>query len=153
MALRAGAYHACIMTSKFFNNGLPVTIAFLRAITAWRLWDGTWPYVSQVNPIQNVVEFFASLHIPLPEASAYLSIYIQFIGSLLLFVGWQTRIIALLLVLNFSVAIPAAHLHDPISKSFQAWALLTVAMFFLFNGAGKYSLDAYWHRQKKVHFS
>jgi putative oxidoreductase len=141
MALCAGAYYPGIMTVKFFAHGLPMAIAVLRAVTAWRLWDGTWPYVSRLNSMQDVTSFFESLYIPLPMLSAYLSVYIQFIGSILLFVGWQTRITAFLLVINFSVALLAAHLHDPISKSFQAWALWAIAIFFLFNGAGKYSLD------------
>lgn len=123
------------------TKGLPFAITLLRIITAWRLWSGTWPYVSGLQPVADVTGFFKMLNIPLPEFNAYVSLYVQFIGSVLLFVGWQTRLTAFLLAINFTVALLAAHLHDSIEKSFQAWALWAIAIFFMCNGGGKFSLD------------
>lgn len=46
-----------------------------------------------------------------------------------------------IMIINFLTAIIAAHLKDPIAKSFPAWALLAIAISLLFSGAGKISLD------------
>lgn len=146
MALCSGTHYPGAMKPKekienIFPKGLPVAIMLLRIVVAWRLWAGTWPYVRALKPIGEIVEFFTVLQIPLPAISAYISLYVQFLSSVFIFIGWQTRVTAFLMTINFSVALLAAHLHDPIEKSFQAWALWAIAIFFLCNGAGKFSLD------------
>lgn len=134
-----------MMTKKlsiFLEKGKPYSILLFRIIIGWRLMAGTWPYVSAAKPVDEVIQFFQSLSLPWPALSAHVSLYAQFVGGVLLLIGWQTRSTAFVLFINFSVALLAAHLHDPIDSSFQAWALWAGAIYFLFNGAGNFSTDA-----------
>jgi putative oxidoreductase len=125
----------------FLEKSKSYSILLLRLILAWRLLAGTWPYVSSAKPVSEVIQFFQTLSLPLPAFSAYISLYAQFACGLLLLAGWQTRIAAFVLFINFSVALMAAHLHDPIESSFQAWALWSISFYFFFHGAGHFSID------------
>jgi putative oxidoreductase len=65
----------------------------------------------------------------------------QFIGGVLLIIGYKTRLIATPLIVTFLVAYFLVHADDPYKDSFQAIQMLAVSLFFLFNGSGKLSLD------------
>lgn len=136
--------------SVFLEKGRPYSILLFRLILAWRLLAGTWPYVSSTKPVSEIIEFFQTLSLPLPAFSAYVSLYAQFGCGLFLAIGWQTRMAAFILFLNFSVALLAAHLHDLIESSFQAWALWAGAIYLIFNGAGTISIDCFRHDLNKV---
>jgi putative oxidoreductase len=125
------------------KQGLPFSFVLLRIVIAWRLIAGTWPYILGSKSIAEVIAFFQSLNKPLPGISAYVSLYAQFGCGILLVVGWLTRPAALVLTINFSVALLAAHLHDPIESSFQAWALWAISMYFFFHGGGSISIDSF----------
>jgi len=45
------------------------------------------------------------------------------------------------MIINFIIAIVAAHLNDTIDNSFAAWIILAASIFLLFNGAGNISVD------------
>jgi len=140
--VRASTNYTCHKVKKIIlDTGGPYIILLLRIITGWRLLAGTWPYLIAEKPVQEVVDFFQSLTIPLPTISAYVSLYAQCACGILLIVGWLTRSAAFILAINFSVALLAAHLHDPIETSFQAWALWVISLYFLFHGAGNLSMD------------
>jgi putative oxidoreductase len=129
------------MISTFVDKGKPYAALILRLVIAWRLLAGTWPYIVSSKPVQEVIGYFQSLHLPFPSVSAYLSLYAQFICGIFLAFGWLTRPATTILFINFSVALLVAHLHDPIESSFQAWALWATAIYFFFHGAGHLSID------------
>lgn len=128
--------------NHFFNSRKEYGIIFLRLVVAWRLIAGAWPFVVRRAPVTAVVQYFESLHIPLPFVSAQLSIYAQFICGILYAAGLWMRPAAIIMIINFSVAIPAAHLQDTITDAFPAWALLAASALFLFTGPGKLSVKA-----------
>jgi putative oxidoreductase len=127
--------------NHFFELRKAYGVIFLRLIVGWRLMAGAWNYVFQVKPISEVESFFTKLNLPAPLLSAYLSVYVQFICGLLFILGLWFRPAAIVMIINFTVAIIAAHLNDGIEKSFAAWVILAVSCFFLFNGAGKISIE------------
>jgi putative oxidoreductase len=112
-------------------------LLFLRLVTAWMLIAGTWPFVVQRKPVEDIVSYFVSLKIPFPALSAYVSIYAQFICGVLLALGLYTRLAAAVMIINFATAIIAAHLNDPITKSFPAWAILAASVVLLLHGKGR----------------
>ena len=116
-------------------------ILLIRLVTAWRLIAGVWSYAVGAKPMREVEDFFESLNMPLPLLSATISVYAQFICGFLFIVGLFVRPAAIVMIINFSIAIIAAHLHDPIVKSFSAWALLAMAACLLFTGGDKLSID------------
>ncbi len=127
--------------NQFLETGKEYSLLFLRLIISWRLIAGTWPYISSIKHISEVRDYFAALHLPLPSFSAYVSVYLQFICAILLTLGLWFRAAAVVMIINFTVAIIAAHLNDTIENSFSAWIILATSFFFLFNGAGNKSLD------------
>lgn len=120
------------------NDWAPVP---LRLISGWMLIAGSWSIAMFVNPITGIVEFFEQLGIPVPSVSAYVAIYAQFIGGILLILGLWVRQAALVLVFYFSVALIAAHTQDPITKSFPAWALWAMSICLALVGAGKFAVE------------
>jgi putative oxidoreductase len=148
MAMCAGPDHTGTRKLKklkklnnFFETKKDYGAIFLRVIIGWRLLAGVWPYVSQARSINEVKTFFIQLFIPLPLWSAYISVYVQFICGILVIAGLWIRPAALLMIINFSVAILAGHLNDGIEKSFAAWIILAASFFFLFYGPGKLAMD------------
>jgi putative oxidoreductase len=127
--------------NQFFELRKAYGAIFLRLIVGWRLMAGAWNYVFQVKPISEVEVFFTKLNLPAPLLSAYLSVYAQFICAILFIIGLWFRPAAIVMIINFTVAIIAAHLNDGVEKSFAAWVILAASCFFLFNGAGKVSVE------------
>ena len=123
--------------NMFFERRKEYGVAFLRCVIAWRLIAGVWPYAIHSKPISEVSEFFTQLHLPFPVVSSYLSVYAQFICGLLFITGLWVRPAAMVMIINFTIAIIAAHLNDGIEKSFAASAILAASVLFLCNGAGK----------------
>lgn len=114
---------------------------FLRLIIGWRLVAGTWQVISKDGGMQIVKDFFEQLNVPFPSFSAYTSVYAQFICGILFIIGLWVRPAALVMLINFAVAIAAYDIHHGIEKAFPAWIILACSFFFLLNGGGKFSID------------
>lgn len=127
--------------NQFFESRKAYGVIFLRVIVGWRLIAGVWHYATHSKPMSEVETFFSTLNLPAPLLSAYLSVYAQFICAILFIIGLWFRPAAIVMIINFTVAIIAAHLNDGIEKSFAAWAMLAASWLFLFNGAEKISID------------
>ncbi|HEY0792823.1 MAG TPA: DoxX family protein [Chthoniobacterales bacterium] len=100
--------------------------------------------------IAKVSEFFASLHIPYPLFNAYLNGSLECFGSLLLIVGFGSRLIALPIVVTMIVAYVTADFPavagmlsdpDPFVKA-DPFPYLLAALVILAFGPGKFSVDA-----------
>ena len=76
-----------------------------------------------------------------PLAAAVISVYAQFICGMLCILGLFIRPAAIVMMLNLIVALLTVHLGTTFFDSFQALIMLFGPIFFLFNGAGKLSLD------------
>ncbi len=127
--------------NRYFENKKGYGLFFLRLIAGWRLIAGVWAFVFLVNPINEMSDFFASLHLPAPVFSAYVSAYADFICGVLYILGLWARPAAIIMIINFTVALLAAHLQDSVIGAFSAWALLAISLCILFEGAGRFSLD------------
>lgn len=88
-------------------------------------------------------DFLAQHAFPAPLASAYLSAYAQFLSGALIIVGLLTRWAALVMIVNFGVALGMVHAGLPFSANIAPLAMLFGALFLLINGAGRLSADAY----------
>jgi putative oxidoreductase len=77
----------------------------------------------------------------LPGQSAWLSAFAEFFGGLALAAGLLTRPAALLIGINLSVAGFLQHAADPYQRKELAFIFLSVAVMFLFVGAGRFSID------------
>lgn len=127
---------------KFLLHNRLCALVPLRLIAGWRLLAGSWDYAWGIKPISEVAAYFGSMHLPMPFVSASVSVYAQALCGLLFIAGFRVRLAAFLMLVNFTVAILAAHLKDGIEQSFAAWMLWSVSILFLFFGAGALSVDA-----------
>lgn len=120
-------------------------VLILRLAFGFQLVKASWPYAT--NPAENFPQFeqyLTSLGFPLPGVGVYLSTYTEFLGGILFLLGLWTRPAALLIAINFLAAFFMAHIaiSDTYQNTFPSANLVAVSLFLLFNGAGKYSVDA-----------
>ena len=88
------------------------------------------------------VQFVTSLG--LPAWSAYLSAFTEFLGGLLVLIGLFTRIAALAICIDLSVAILKVHLHNGLmgNGGYEfPLALATLAFALIFLGGGAIAFD------------
>ncbi|NVK52106.1 MAG: DoxX family protein [Flavobacteriaceae bacterium] len=129
-----------ILKLVFSKNNLGVL--FIRIAFGFHLLHYSWNDVINFSAGDNA-EWLGSLGVPFPFIMSWAYILTQFIGGILLIIGFKTRLIAIPLIITFLVAYFLVHASDPYKDSFQAIQMLAVSFFFLFNGSGKLSLDDY----------
>lgn len=96
---------------------------------------------------ENFALFLTEKGVPLPLISAYLAIAGEFLGGLGLILGFLTPIAAFGVACVMAVAITGVHWGDGLfgKNGFEyPITIFAVALFFLINGAGKFSVDHFW---------
>ncbi|MEQ9297905.1 MAG: DoxX family protein [Cyclobacteriaceae bacterium] len=113
---------------------------FIRLAFGFHLLFYSWGSVIQFNAGSNA-EFLSSLGIPFPTVMSWAYVLTEFIGGILLIIGFKVRLVSIPLIITFLVAYFLVHAGDSYENSFQALQMLAVSIFFLVNGAGKFSVD------------
>jgi len=116
----------------------------LRLAFAYQLYDAAGH--TALHPAEGLPgygQWLASLGFPFPVFSAALSAYTEFFGAILMVLGLWTRGAALLLLVNFTLAVIVGHLAtgDTYKNTMPALNLLAMSVFLLLNGPGKPSVD------------
>jgi putative oxidoreductase len=78
---------------------------------------------------------------PVPLLSAHVSVYVQLLSGICYLLGLCTRVASGLMIVNFLVALLMVHTSGPYAAAFPALVMLGGAIFLLFNGPGRPSLD------------
>ena len=78
----------------------PLLLA-IRLYWGWQFATDGW---AKLHHLDRVGQFFASLNLPMPHQTALFVSLLEFVGGILLAVGLGTRLIALLLFINMTVA-------------------------------------------------
>lgn len=122
-------------------------LAIVRVYWGWQIAQNGW---GKLHNLANVTQFFASLGLPAPGPTATFVATFEFVGGILLAVGFLSRIAALGLVIDMTtayiVADRAAFLSffsDP--NKFAAadpFVFFFVGLLILIFGPGKISIDA-----------
>lgn len=119
----------------------------LRLFVAGVLIYGTQDNVFSQARMLEFRDFLAQNGFPYPLASAYLSAYAQFVTGILLLAGLFTRASAAIVVVNFVVALLMVHVGLPFSANIAPLAMLVGGLFFVLQGAPRYSVDALRRRR------
>jgi uncharacterized membrane protein YphA (DoxX/SURF4 family) len=93
---------------------------------------------------------FAQIGIPIPQVSAPFVGIVEIVCGTLLVIGFLTRLAAILLLIDITVAIATTKVTMLLSKGFWAtaheartdWSMLLGLIFLLLAGAGTRSIDA-----------
>jgi putative oxidoreductase len=125
-----------------------MAIVFLRVFFAAILIYGTQDNVFSNAQMMEFRDFLDRQGFPLPLASAYLTVYAQFVCGILIAMGALTRPAGLLMVINFVVALVMVHVGLPFSANIAPMSMLGLAIFFAIHGSGRPSVDA-WIRQRQ----
>ncbi|WP_128544332.1 DoxX family protein [Larkinella soli] len=119
-------------------SGVQIWLLFLRIGVAGLMLTHGVPKLTKI--LNGNFEFADPIGIG-TAPSLVLSMLAEFGGSLLLLIGFQTRLAALLLIINMLVVIFFAHSADPFFKREMPILYLLIYGTLFFLGAGKYSVD------------
>ena len=123
---------------------------FLLAVRLYWGWQFAQTGWGKLHNLARITDYFTSLNIPFPAASAHFIAGLEFFGGWLLILGLGTRLVGLLLAANMLVAYWTADhdafvsiLSDP-GKFYTAdpYTFLFASLVVLIFGAGLLSLDA-----------
>ena len=124
-----------------FWKNKDVGILLLRLFIGVRLIYGVLDNVLHWERMIEFADFLRQFRFPFPLVSAIVSVYAQLIAGILILTGWKIRWAALVMVINFLVALIMVHRGQTLEQMTPALAILFSSLLFFFTGAGKYSLD------------
>ena len=133
---------------RYFDSRKDYSAIFLRLVIGWRLIDGTQDNVFSWARMIEFRNFLEHHHVPAPLVAAHVSVYAQFTCGILYVLGAYMRPAAILMIINFILALIIAHIGTTFEQSFDALMMLFGSVFFLFYGAGKISVDELRLKQK-----
>jgi len=123
----------------------PLLLA-LRLYWGWQLAQSGW---GKLHHLSGVAEYFGTLGLPMAAQMALLIALVEFFGGILLALGLLSRITALVLTINLTMAYVLGD-RDALLSFFSdpdkfvaaaPFAFLIVSLIVLIFGAGKVSLD------------
>lgn len=97
-----------------------------------------WP---KFPPGEQLVGGLTHMGFPMPELFAWLAVFAELVGGLLLTIGLLTRPAAAFLAITMLVAAIVVHGADPFQKKEMALLYFFISYFFMLKGAGKFSVD------------
>lgn len=124
-------------------------VIFIRLIVGFHLIYGTQDNVFSYARMEEFAEFLSARSVPFPLFSAFLSVYAQFVCGGLFVLGALTRMAAIVMIVNFIVAIIIAHIGDSYPNMFPALMMLFASVFLMIYGAGKISIDDFRENRRQ----
>lgn len=124
--------------NTYLDNNKSIGIFLLRLFIGLRLIYGVIDNIFSWEKMLEFSEFLKSSGLPFPIVAAISSVYLQFFCSIFLVLGIKIRLVALLLAINFLVAI-GVHivLRDSIEGMTPALAIFFGCVTLVFTGSGK----------------
>jgi putative oxidoreductase len=126
---------------NWLSSNSDIGLLALRLFIGLRLMYGVADNIFSQEHMVEFAHFLEANAFPLPTLSAIVSVYVQFIGGLLILTGYKIRLASALLIVNFLVALGMVHFKDSVEGMTPALAMLSGCVTLLFTGAGKYSFD------------
>ncbi len=138
-----GAYALLVRCANSLQSAF---LLFVRLYWGWQFAVDGW---GKLHNLPKVIEYFGSLGLPAPGPTAYFVSILELVGGVLLALGLGSRLIALLLTANMTVAYIAGDREALLSifsnpDKFSAAAPFTYLMaslIVLIFGPGQFSLD------------
>jgi len=102
---------------------------------------------SKVPPGEGLITRAGELGFPMPILFAWAAGLSEFIGGMLLALGFLTRISSFFIACTMLTALIGVHGADPFQKQELAFMYFFVAIAFLLKGAGDWSVDSFLRKQ------
>lgn len=132
---------------EFFKRYSDYGVVFLRLLLGTFIIYGVQDNVFSYEHMKEFAAFLQQRNVPFPLFSAFLSAYTQLVCGIMILLGAWIRFAAIPFIINFIAAVIIAHLDDTFRGMFPALIMISAGFFFLFNGAGKLSVDEMLERQ------
>jgi putative oxidoreductase len=129
-----------LLPEKWLKKNQDFAILLLRLFTGIRLIYGVMDNVVSWKHMEAFRDFLSANHFPFPMVCAVISVYAQLLAGLMFIAGFKIRIAAILMIINFTVAIIMVHRNDSFEGMTPALAILFSSIVFLFYGAGKLAI-------------
>ena len=126
---------------NYFRNKKNYGAIFIRLIIGFHLIYGVHDNVLHWDRMLEFENFLEANGFPLPLTSAIVSVYAQLLCGILFIAGALVRVAAIIMIINFCIAIAMVHMKDPYPQVFPALTMLSGSLFLLFHGAGKLAID------------
>ncbi len=135
--------------NEYFENKGDYGTLVLRLLIGWRLIDGTQDNIFSWARMLEFRDFLEQHHVAFPLVAASVSVYAQFICGVLYMIGLWIRPAALVMIINFIVALAVVHFGTTFQQSFEALTMLSGSLLFLFHGAGEISIEKLANKRPK----
>lgn len=126
---------------QWLERNKDIGIFLLRLFIGARLVYGVQDNIFYWHHMIRFRDFLSQFNFPFPLVCAIVSVYAQFIAGWLIIFGWNIRLAALLMIINFLIAWLVVDRHGTIEAMTPALAILFCSVLFLFQGAGRYLID------------
>jgi putative oxidoreductase len=130
-----------ILQLRSFEKYKDYAPLFIRAIVGSFIVYGVQDNVFSYHHMERFAAFLEDRGTPYPMFGAFLSAYTQMVCGICILLGAAIRLISIPFIINFIVAIIIAHRGDTFQGMFPALMMIFAGLFFLFNGAGRPSVD------------
>lgn len=128
-------------TFSWFDRNRDWGIFLLRLFIGFRLIYGVLDNVINWEHMIKFRDFLKDFHFPFPMICAVASVYLQLLAGIMIVLGLRIRYAASLMIINFVVALVMVHRHDSVEAMTPPLAILFCCLLFLFQGAGRISID------------
>ncbi len=125
----------------WFDDRKDIGVLLLRLFVGVRLIYGVIDNVTSWEHMIKFRDFLQQFNFPIPLVAAIVSVYAQLLAGVMFILGWKVRFAAILMIINFLIAILMVHWGEKLEPMTPALAILFISILFFFQGAGKYSLD------------
>jgi putative oxidoreductase len=136
-----------LLRLDFFERYRDYAPIFLRLLIGIFIIHGVQDNMLSSERMAEFEKFLTARGVPAAAAAARLSVYAQFICGVSILLGAWIRLTSIVFIINFIVAIVIAHLGQSFPQMFPALMMIAAGLFFLFNGAGRLSIDALMERR------
>lgn len=131
---------------SWFDDHSDIGILCLRLFIGIRLVYGVIDNILSWEKMLEFADFLEKFQFPFTVVSAVVSVYAQFIAGIFILFGFNIRLASFVMIVNFLIALIMVHREDSFEGMTSALAILFSSILFLFQGAGKFSVD---HKFKK----
>ena len=114
---------------------------FLRLLIGAELIRDTQDNILDYARMVELADFLQIRGVGFPLAVAFVSVYSRAFCGLLFLLGLWTRQAGALMLVHFIFVFFVGYIGAPWQASYPVYVMLASALFFLFHGAGKLSLD------------
>ena len=135
-----------IFNTNYNHQSLDLALLILRVGASWLMLTHGWGKVNMVMS-GGAIQFADPIGLGM-ATSLYLAIFAEILCSLLLILGFATRLVVLPLIVTMAIAVFVVHPPDGLQKMELPGLYLLVYIFLLFSGPGRISIDSLISRNK-----